>query len=273
MPQGKRRAAVAGSFYPDSCRELKRYFREFNAAFDKISIPKDVMEIKPKAVIVPHAGYVYSGFTANFAYRFLQHSKPKRIIVIGPSHHYYFKGISASHFESFETPCGDIQIDNPYLFALAKKFNIGFDAKAHAKEHSTEVQMPFIRYYFPKAKVIELVYGDVPAKDLAPIIMALLKNPDNAVVISSDLSHFYPLKKAEALDRHCLQAVAKLDVKELKECEACGITGITAMLLAAKQLGLSSKLLDYSTSARTTHDESSVVGYMSAMFYTPAKPS
>jgi len=267
MSQGKRKAAVAGAFYPDSCRELKRYFREFNAAFDKIPIKKELLALRPRAVIVPHAGYIYSGFTANFAYRFLKHTKPKRIIVIGPSHHYYFKGISAGHFESFETPCGDIEIDSPYLFALAKEFNIGFDPKAHAKEHSTEVQMPFIKHYFPKAKIIELVYGDVTAQELARIIIALLNNPDNAVVISSDLSHFYPLEKAKTLDRHCLRAVAKLDVNEVKQCEACGITGITAMILSAKKLGLSSKLLDYSTSERTTHDKSSVVGYMSAMFY------
>ncbi len=269
MPHGERKAAVAGTFYPDSCRELKRYLREFNAAFDKIPIKKELLAIRPRAVIVPHAGYIYSGFTANFAYRFLRQAKPQRIIVIGPSHHYYFKGISAGHFETFETPCGEIKIDNPYLFALAKEFNIGFDPKAHKKEHSTEVQMPFIKYYFPKAKVIELVYGDVSARELAPIITALLNNPDNAVVISSDLSHFYPLAKAKVLDRHCLEAVAKLDVNEVKQCEACGITGITAMILAAKKLGLASKLLDYSTSENTTHDSSSVVGYMSAMFYRP----
>ena len=269
MPQGKRKTAVAGAFYPNSCSELKRYFREFNIAFDKISIKKEIWHISPKAIIVPHAGYIYSGFTANFAYRFLSHTKPKRIIVIGPSHHYYFKGISASHFESYETPCGDIEIDTPYLFALAKKFNIGFDPKAHEKEHSTEVQMPFIKHYFPKTKIIELVYGDVSAKKLSVIITALLSNPDNAVVVSSDLSHFYPLKKAETLDRHCLRAVAKLDLNEIRKCEACGITGITAMILAAKKLGLSPKLLDYSTSEDTTHDKSSVVGYMSVMFYSP----
>jgi len=272
MPQGERKAAVAGAFYPATCRELKKYFRELNSAFDRLNIKKEIWDIRPKAVIVPHAGYIYSGFTANFAYRFLQHTKPKRIIVIGPSHHYYFKGISASHFESYETPCGNIEIDTPYLFALAKEFNIGFNPKAHEKEHSTEVQMPFIKHYFPKTKVIELVYGDVSPKKLAMIITALLNNPENAVVISSDLSHFYPLEKAKTLDRHCLRAVAKLDPNELKQCEACGITGITAMILAAKKLGLSSKLLDYSTSESTTHNKSSVVGYMSAMFYKPINP-
>ncbi|WP_294951167.1 AmmeMemoRadiSam system protein B [Sulfurovum sp.] len=268
MPQSIRKAAVAGSFYPAKCQEIEVYFQQFNREFNRINISKALDSIKPRAIIVPHAGYIYSGFTANFAYRFLNHSAPKRIIVIGPSHHYYFKGISASHFESFQTPCGNIEIDTPYLFALAKEFNIGFVPQAHKKEHSTEVQMPFIQHYFPLAKVIELIYGDFSADKLAIIVTALLRNPDNAVVISSDLSHFYTQKKAEKLDRHCLQAVADLDVQELKSgCEACGFTGIEAMIIAAGKLGLHSKLLDYRTSKESTGDSHSVVGYMSAMFY------
>ncbi len=267
MSQSRRKAAVAGSFYPKSCRKIKKQIQEFNAAFDKTGIEKAIHNIRPNALIVPHAGYIYSGFTANFAYRFLRNSNPKRIIVIGPSHRHYFKGISAAYYEDFETPCGEIPIDSPYLFALAKEFNIGFEPKAHLQEHSTEVQMPFIKYYFPKAKVIELVYSDVSVEALANIITALLHNPDNAVVISSDLSHFHPLEKAEKIDKHCLNAVGKLDIDELKRCEACGIIGIEAVILAAKELQLKSKLLDYRTSFERTGDRSSVVGYLSALFY------
>ncbi len=267
MTESLRKAAVSGSFYPGSCSRLNAYFREFNRRFDRITIKKEILDIRPKAIIVPHAGYIYSGFTANFAYRFLAHSNPKRIIVIGPSHHFYFKGISASHFEAFETPCGNIDIDTAYLHALAKEYHIGFIPEAHRREHSTEVQMPFIRHYFPKAKVIELVYGDIPAEKISDIITALLHNPDNAVVISSDLSHFYPLSKAKKLDEHCMRAVASIDPNALKQCEACGIIGIKAMIFSAQKLGLSSKLLDYRTSADTTKDQHSVVGYMSAMFY------
>jgi AmmeMemoRadiSam system protein B len=267
MPESRRKAAVAGSFYPKRCWEIKKQIQKFNTTFDKISIEKERYNIRPKAVIVPHAGYIYSGFTANFAYRFLHNSKPKRIIVIGPSHRHYFKGISAAYYEDFETPCGEIPIDTPYLFALAKEFNIGFDPKAHLQEHSTEVQMPFIKYYFPKAKVIELVYSDISANALANIITAILHNPENAVIISSDLSHFHSLEKAEKIDKYCLNAIAKLDTDQLKKCEACGITGIEAVLLAARKIHLKSKLLDYRTSFDTTGDRSSVVGYASALFY------
>ncbi|MEA3433180.1 MAG: AmmeMemoRadiSam system protein B, partial [Campylobacterota bacterium] len=245
-----REAAVRGLFYPKECSKVKAYFEKFNDKFQEIPISKEVRSIIPRAVIVPHAGYIYSGFTANFAYRFLKQKKAKRIIVIGPSHHHYFQGISGSYYETYETPCGNLEMDSPYLFALAKQFNIGFQPKAHEKEHSTEVQMPFIKHYFPQSKIIELIYGDTKAKNLATLITALLQNKDNVVVVSSDLSHFYSLEEAKKYDGHCLRSVAKLDMNELASgCKACGLIGIQAMILAAKQLKLSSKLLDYRTSA------------------------
>ena len=128
--------------------------------------------------------------------------------------------------------------------------------------------MPFIQHYFPQSKIIELIYSDTTAKTLAPLIISLLQNKDNAVVISSDLSHFHSLEEAKAFDENCLRGVANLDLTELtKGCEACGLIGVQAMIHTAQQLGLSSKLLDYRTSAETSGDTSSVVGYMSAMFY------
>lgn len=263
-----RKAAVAGQFYPASCRGISDSIRKFNDAFQKIDIPDSISDIVPRAVIVPHAGYIYSGFTANISYRFLQNAKAKRIIAIGPSHHHYFKGISGSYYEKYETPCGIMEIDSAYLFALAKTFNISFEPEAHRQEHSTEVQMPFIQHYFEGKKVIELIYSDMQVKNLAKIIFALLQNSDNAVVISSDLSHFYPLDVAKRHDHACLKAVEEMDSKKFNEgCEACGLIGIQALILAANKLHLSSKLLDYRTSADASGDKSSVVGYMSAMFY------
>ena len=268
MSDAIRKASVQGLFYPKECSKVKTYFREFNLTFDTMNISPKIKSIIPRAVIVPHAGYIYSGFTANFAYRFLTQASVKRIIVIGPSHRHYFKGISGSYYETYETPCGQPEIDSAYLFALAKQFDISFEPKAHEKEHSTEVQLPFIQHYFPKTKVIELIYGDVSTTILANLITALLNNKDNAVVISSDLSHFHNLKEAKRLDKNCLRGVEELDLAELsKGCEACGLAGMQAMILAAKHLKLSSKLLDYRTSANVSHDTNSVVGYMSALLY------
>lgn len=268
MSENRRKAAVRGSFYPQTCAEVRSTIKLFNHRFDQTHISQEILSITPRALIVPHAGYIYSGFTANFAYRFLKQSKVKRIIVIGPSHHHYFKGISWSYYETFETPCGNLGIDSPYLFALAKQFDIGFEPKAHKKEHSTEVQMPFIKHYFPEVKLIELIYGEMHPKVLSNLISALLNNSDNAVVISTDLSHFHSLEEANSLDKKCLKGIAKLDLSELdKGCKACGLTGIQAMILVAQQEKLTSKLLDYRTSAEVSKDASSVVGYMSTIFY------
>lgn len=268
MNGGMRTAAVKGVFYPDTCKDLQKIFKDLNHQFDLKGIPSINENIIPRAAIVPHAGYIYSGFSANIAYRFLDGVKAKRMIVIGPSHYHYFEGISGSYYETYETPCGPLEIDSAYLFALAKRFNIGFEPKAHQKEHSTEVQFPFIQHYFPNTKVIELIYGKIDAKTLANIINALLQNKDNVVIISSDLSHFHELKEANRLDKSCLKGVETLDLRALeKGCEACGMTGIKAIILAAKHLKLSSKLLDYRTSANVSRDTKSVVGYMSAIFY------
>ncbi len=262
-----RKSAVNGIFYPASCRELERTIDNFNKRLESLSFDKTLLRLKPDALIVPHAGYIYSGFTANFAYRFARFRRPKRVIVIGPSHHYYFRGISAAYYEAIETPCGTIPIDTPYLFALAQRFPIGFIPKAHAKEHSTEVQMPFVKHYFPNAEIIEIVYGDTDVALLAQIVEALLTNEENLTIISSDLSHYYPIEKAELLDSFCLKAVRDLDVKLLKRCEACGKMGIAAMVRAARKTKRRSLLLDYRTSAEASGDTASVVGYMSALFY------
>lgn len=268
MIDHQRKAAVQGLFYPENCTKLEIYFQKFSDRIGTGVKAKPFFRVIPRAIIVPHAGYVYSGFTANVAYAIFSKSPAKRVIVIGPSHRHYFEGISGSYFESYETPCGDISIDTAYLIDIAKKFKIGFEPKAHQNEHSTEVQMPFVRHYLPRAKVIELVYGKMSPDYLAEIIVYLLKDKDNAVVISTDLSHFYTQEKARRLDTICLEAITSLDSKKLDQgCEACGIIGLKGMIGAAKELGLKSQLLDYRTSADYSGDSSRVVGYTSAVIY------
>jgi len=266
--QNIRRSAVDGTFYPDNCSKIEIYFQKFDDMIDEKVKRNPIFGVKPKAIIVPHAGYVYSGYTANMAYEIASNSSAKRVVVIGPSHRYYFKGMSGSYFEGYETPCGVIDIDTTYLIDIAKRFNIGFEPKAHQKEHSTEVQMPFIKYYLPSSKVIEIVYGDISSHIVSKLITNLLKDDDNLVVISSDLSHFYSRAKAEKLDNICLEAISKLDKTILERgCEACGLIGIRAMIESANTLGIKSKLIDYRTSADYSGDSNSVVGYSSAIFY------
>ncbi len=261
-----RKMAVGGAFYPSDTKEIEKMFSYYNKILDKHLKDENMLKITPKAVIVPHAGYVYSAFTANVAFRVLKNSIPKRVVVIGPSHKVYIEGASIALYETYETPFGDLDIDIDLSKKLQSKFNLSFNPQAH-KEHSTEVQMPFLKYYLPQVQVVEIVYGRIDPKELESIISYILNDEDSAVVISSDLSHYYDIEKANSIDGICLEAVSKLDTTLLHQgCEACGILGMEGIMLYAKEKGLKPVLLDYRTSADASGDKSAVVGYMSAAF-------
>jgi AmmeMemoRadiSam system protein B len=251
----------ADTFYPADHAEITRYFKTFEAAQ-----PNDPTHT-PRAVIVPHAGYIYSGFTAESAYRCFKNSHAKRAIVIGPSHRVAYLGMSVSRFESFETPLGALQMDWKYADQIISDFGLAFDPQMH-HEHSTEVQMPFIKYFAPQLQVIEMVYGNFSPATLGGIINVLLNDEENLIVISTDLSHFYTLEQANQLDTICLNAIKNEDPALLHQgCEACGKIGVEGMLIAAKAHQLNVELLDYRTSADASGDRSNVVGYTSALFY------
>ena len=262
-----RKAGNRGAFYPYTCEEIERFITLFNRSTDELP-NKKLLTIKPKAIIAPHAGYIYSGFTANAAHKTLANSQPQTIVVIGPSHHVFIDGISAGMAKYYETPCGDLETDIPLLEELDRKFSFDFNETAHYKEHSTETQMPFIAHYNPQARIIELIYGRTSYQEIAGIIEYILQKPETAVVISSDLSHFYDLAYAEKLDSLCLKAVQDQNMLLFDQgCEACGITGIKAITKVALDKKLHSGILDYRTSADASGDTQRVVGYMSAVFW------
>lgn len=255
-----REPAVEGQFYPSNSNEIISTIETYNAKDNQNT------DLNTRAVIVPHAGYIYSGFTANKALRLLRNVDIKRVVVIGPSHRVAFKGTSAAMFDSYDTPLGAFPIDKTFITDLAKSFDIKFLPQAH-HEHSTEVQMPFIKYYRPDISIVELVYGEEDPATLAKVIDHLLNDKSTGVVISTDLSHYYDIDKANSLDSMCVDAVKTLDTGKLSQgCEACGKIGIEAMLIAAKHRALKPVVLDYRTSADTSFDRSQVVGYMSAAF-------
>lgn len=259
----KRAMSVAGSFYPGRAVEIERYIEHFDEVYkESFTLP----DVKSRAVIVPHAGYIYSGYTANIAYRILQRSGVKRFVVIGPSHRVAFEGVSLCDYSAYETPFGDIDASDDLCQKIKEKFSLGCLKDAHA-EHSTEVQFPFIKHYIPDAEIVELVYSSADAQSVSKIIDFVLQQEDCGVIISTDLSHFYDLDDANKLDNICLEAVAKLDTDKLHSgCEACGMIGVEAMMLSAEKLSLKSNILDYRTSADASGDSSRVVGYMSAYF-------
>ena len=258
-----RRASVAGSFYPANHEELIKYFTYFSEVYDKHA---KLPQITPKAVIVPHAGHIYSGFTANIAYRLLQKSALKRFVIIGPSHKVAFVGSSMCDFESYATPFGALSGDRDLYNMLVKRFIFNCYGGAHA-EHSTEVQFPFVKFYIPDAKIIEIVYGDAKPSEIAQIITYLLELGDTGVIISTGLSHFYSLDEANQRDAICIEAINNLTPSLLHQgCEACGKIGVEAMLIAAKKLQLTPHILDYRTSADASGDTQRVVGYLSVAF-------
>ena len=251
-----RKAEVMGSFYPSNGDEVKRYFS---------NVPEGI-ESSVRAIISPHAGYVYSGETADLAY-LRSSQKVKRVIVIGPSHRVAIEGASVALFDEYETPMGNLEIDQIYSQALIDSYDfLSFHEAAH-REHSTETQMPFINHYFPNAKVVEIVYGNMNFAKLAEVIKFTLNDRDNFLVISSDLSHFYPLDLANEIDSKTIKAIEAVDPDLFTgDCEACGGVGIKALLKVAQELKFKSKIVDYRTSYEVNHDSSNVVGYLSALF-------
>jgi len=250
---------VAGAFYPAESEEILRYFEHFNSLIKPPTLSS-------KAVIVPHAGYIYSGFTANVAYNVLKNSSIKNYLIVGPSHRVGYDGSSICNFRAYDTPFGELKSDLDMSEHLIEKFALNSYEQAHL-EHSTEVQFPFIKHYMSDANVVELVYSREDPSELAKVLKYVYEKEDWGIVISTDLSHFYNLHDANKLDAICKSAIENLDLSLLhKGCEACGIIGVEAMMIVARELRLRSNILDYRTSADASEDTSSVVGYLSACF-------
>lgn len=259
-----KKTSFAGSFYPNEKAELTRYFDYFDEIYNQNFTHHND---KPRIIIAPHAGYVYSGFTASTAYKALANSKPKTVVVIAPSHRVMFNGFSICDYTQYKTPLGDLESDLDLIRSIKEKFNSSCVEKAHI-EHSSEVQLPFIKRYINGAKAIEIIYSNIDPDDLEKLIAFILEDSGNSVVISSDLSHFYNEKTANQLDSYCIKAVEDLDVDLINNpCEACGGKGIAAAINYAKKMSLKSKVVDYRTSGDVTDDKTSVVGYMSGYIY------
>jgi len=262
-----RKMVDAGHFYPEKCNEVQTFIYDFNQILDKNIDEKDrkLFKLKPKAIIVPHGGWLYSGFSANFVYRMTQNFHSKRVILIGPSHKLKFKGATICLTDGYETPCKNLIMDKEYSLLLKEKFNLTNIREAH-NEHSTEVQFPFIANYIENPKIVEIIYSDYSVDKLSELINFLLADRENLIIISTDLSHYYKKETAMKIDYNCVQAVYDLDLNKLKKCEACGKIGIEAMIKSADKFDMTSLIVDYRTSADATNDSSNVTGYMSAIF-------
>lgn len=257
-----RQMSVSGSFYPDKKEQILEYFKHFESYFLE---QKQRNLQKPKAIIVPHAGYIYSGFTAFCAYYSLLNGY-KKVAVIAPSHKVYFQGISGAKFSSYETPFGNLEFSDEIFSKLKSENLISEFYEAHKNEHSSEVQFPFIKHFL-NLPTLEIIYGDIDFLALSKVLKILLDFQDTLIIISTDLSHFYPQDKANELDLETIKNIEEQNIKALlsQKCEACGKLGVLALLEAIKKQNLSIQGLDYRTSFDMSHDDKSVVGYYSGL--------
>ncbi|MBY0578186.1 MAG: AmmeMemoRadiSam system protein B [Burkholderiales bacterium] len=252
-----RPAACAGSFYPKNPEALAAAIDAMLAQTAGPDLPR------PRALIAPHAGYVYSGQVAAQAYSPLARCDFSRVILVGPAHRVYFRGIALPESTAFETPMGCVPVDFPAK--LASLPQILRSDEAHALEHALEVQLPFLQAVFERFSIVPLLVGAAAPDAVSEVIDLFLDEPETLVVVSSDLSHFHPYHEAQKLDEATVRAISNLDAT-LDHEAACGATPINALLLCAKKRGLKPTLLDMKNSGDTAGDRKRVVGYASFFF-------
>ncbi len=257
-----RPAAVAGQFYPHNPLDLRSFIAQ---AMDVASHNLGTDFTKPKALIVPHAGYIYSGFTAAYAYAAVKNAGIKRVVLLGPAHRVAFYGMALPDSEAFATPLGEVLLDRESMQVVQNFPHVGINDAAHALEHSLEVQLPFLQMVLEQFELVPLCIGSVEADHVAELMERLWDYEDTLFVISSDLSHFHPYEEARELDRQSIDLILNMQ-PDLSHEQACGATGINALLTVAKKRGMQARLLDYRNSGDTAGDKSRVVGYTSVVF-------
>ena len=221
----------------------------------------------PKAVIVPHAGYVYSGAVAGFAYARLAAGRDtiRRVVLIGPTHRVPVRGLALPTARAFATPLGDIDVDRDAAAAALALPCVCASEAAHAFEHSLEVQLPFLQEVLGEFRIVPFAVGDATPREVADVIRLLWGGPETLIVVSSDLSHYHGYAEARAIDRATVDNVIALS-PTLDHEQACGATPINGLLLCARERGMRPELLDLRNSGDTAGDKARVVGYASFAF-------
>lgn len=250
--------AVAGLFYPKDVDGLHRTLRALLAA---PSAPPASAHA-PKAIIVPHAGYAYSGPVAAAAYRKLESAADtvRHVVLIGPSHRVRMRGLAMPSCDFLATPCGEIPVDDAGRRRLREVGLAGVSDAPHAMEHSLEVQLPFLQEVLRDFDVLPIAIGQVPGGLVARALEAVWGGLDTLIVVSSDLSHYHTHAEAIELDGLTTRTILARR-SELSDEQACGAEGINGLLEMARSRGLKVELVDQRTSADTAGDASRVVGY------------
>ncbi|CUS03318.2 MEMO1 family protein Thimo_3050 [Candidatus Promineifilum breve] len=265
-----RSPAVAGRFYPADPDQLEAEVQRYlNAA----RAPEDCLDPPlVKAVIVPHAGYPYSGPIAASAYVQLACSDVpvRRFILLGPAHFAPVDGLALSGATAFDTPLGRVPVDAAARDALASFPAVVIDDYAHRPEHCLEVELPFLQTLFPDFSIVPLLVGEATAEQVAEVLEVLWGGPETRIVISSDLSHYHDHATARRLDEETAAAIVALRPEELREDCACGRAAIAGLLLAARRRAMHAELVDLRSSGDTGGPLDRVVGYGAFLFTAPA---
>lgn len=261
-----RPAAIAGLFYPGSAGELSRTVDAMLAAVPVTNAAADV----PKAIIAPHAGFIYSGAIAASVYARLTPARDriKRVVLLGPTHRVAIHGMALPGVDAFATPLGVVPIDQAGVKSLMKLPYVGHNAEAHRLEHCLEVQLPFLQKVFANFTLLPLAVGRASAQQVADVLELLWGGDDTLIVISSDMAHYLPYDQAREVDSDTARAIVDLRT-DLNHHQACGATPVTGLTLLAQRRGLKPTLVDLRNSGDTAGDKSRVVGYGSFAFHEP----
>jgi AmmeMemoRadiSam system protein B/AmmeMemoRadiSam system protein A len=270
--QGIRKSVCAGSWYENNPEVLSRQLDTYLLRVETEAPTESVV-----GLVAPHAGYVYSGQIAAYAYRLVQGKDYDTVIIIGTAHRYGFRGCSIYPKGGYETPFGVAEIDESLASDLSKASGFKYIPRVHSEEHSVEMQVPFVQKVLPEAKIVPIVMGTPSKKTISSLATAFsktLRGKKALIVASTDLSHFFPKEKAHAVDTDTISLIESMDtdaiIKKMGRAEniMCGGGPVAAVLLYAKKIGTSSvKTLKYADSSQIGGDESRVVGYMAAAVY------
>lgn len=262
-----RPSAVAGLFYPRQGKALATQLERMLAEAARGAGAPEAALPAPKLLVVPHAGYVYSGAVAAHAYRLLTPARAtiRKVVLLGPAHREAVRGLALPAAGAFETPLGEIPVDADAAAALRSLAQVCVSASAHALEHALEVQLPFLQAVLERFTLVPLVVGRATPAEVAEVIEQLWGGPETLIVISTDLSHFHSDADARRIDARAVAAMLALEPK-LDHDQACGATPVNGALLTAARHRLRPRLLDQRNSGQVTGDRERVVGYCAIAF-------
>ena len=256
-----RAPAVAGLFYPDDRRELLEMVRGF------LDAPALVLPA-PKALIAPHAGFLYSGPVAGTAFAQLQTVRDSitRVVLVGPSHRVGFPGLALGSARAFATPLGQVPVDQEAIDLIVDLPDVTLLDIAHAQEHSLETHLPFLQVALKQFSIVPLVAGDTTPEAIAAVFEKLWGGPETLLCVSSDLSHYHRYEQARHMDDATSRSIEALAAHDIDASHACGWLPVRGLLLAAKKHGLHARALDVRNSGDTAGSRDRVVGYGAYVF-------